>query len=101
MNVDIQTHRFDADSKLIAFIEKKVEKLNQFHDRIIRVEVYLRLDNVVHKIKDKVAEIKVYIPRHNFFVKHSSKSFEESFDVVLDSVINQMKRKKEKTSAVS
>ncbi|MBW7838986.1 MAG: HPF/RaiA family ribosome-associated protein [Chitinophagaceae bacterium] len=101
MNVDIQTHRFDADSKLIAFIEKKVEKLNQFHDRIIRVEVYLRLDNVVHKIKDKIAEIKVYIPRHHFFVKHSSKSFEESFDVVLDSVINQMKRKKEKTSAVS
>ncbi|MCO6497507.1 MAG: ribosome-associated translation inhibitor RaiA [Chitinophagaceae bacterium] len=100
MTVDIQTHRFDADAKLLAFIEKKVEKLNQFHDRIIRVEVYLQLDNVVHKIKDKIAEIKVYIPRHNFFVKCSSKSFEESFDSALESVINQIKRKKEKVNAV-
>ncbi len=96
MNVNIQTQRFVADVKLIEFIEKKVEKLNQFHDRIIKVDVFLILDNVVHKIKDKVAEIQVSVPRHNFFVKHSSKSFEESFDIALDSLISQMKRQKEK-----
>lgn len=96
MNVNIQTQRFDADSKLISFIEKKAEKLNQFHDRIIKVEVFLRLDNVVHKIKDKVVEIQVFVPKHNFFVKESSKSFEGSFEIALDSIINQMKRQKEK-----
>lgn len=96
MNINIQTQRFVADSKLVAYIEKKLEKLNQFHDRIVKVEVFLVLDNVVHKIKDKVVELQVFIPKHNFFVKHSSKSFEESFDIALDSLINQMKRKKEK-----
>ena len=64
MNLKIQTVHFDADSKLLEFIEKKVEKLNQFHDRITTVDVYLKLDNIVHTIKDKIAEIKVTIPRY-------------------------------------
>lgn len=99
MNVNIQTHRFTADTKLIALIEKKADKLNQFHDRIIKVDIFLKLDNVVHNIKDKIVEIQVFVPRRNFFVKQSSKSFEESFEIALDSVINQMKRKKEKEIA--
>ena len=96
MNVNIQTVHFDADSKLIGHIENKCDKISQFHDRITKVDVYLKLDNIVHNIKDKIAEIKVLIPGHEFFVKHSSKSFEESFDSALDAVINQIKRKKEK-----
>lgn len=99
MNVNIQTVHFEADSKLVSYVEKKLSKLFQYHDRITKVDVFLKLDNVVHNIKDKIAEIKVHIPRYDFFVKHSSKSFEESFDVALDSVINQIKRKKEKLAA--
>ena len=99
MNVNIQTVRFDADTKLVSYVERKITKLTQFHDRITKVDVYLKLDNVVHNIKDKVAEIKVQVPRYNFFVKYSSKSFEESFDFALDSVITQIKRKKEKQAA--
>lgn len=99
MTVNIQTVHFDADSKLVTYIEKKVSKLTQFHDRITKVDVYLKLDNIVHNIKDKVAEIKVSIPRHEFFVKQSSKSFEESFDEALGAVINQIKRKKERQAA--
>ncbi|MFN8245850.1 MAG: HPF/RaiA family ribosome-associated protein [Ferruginibacter sp.] len=95
----MQISTLDADSKLIAYIEKKIVKLTQFHDRITKVDVYLKLDNVVHNIKDKIAEIRVIIPRHEFFVKQSSKSFEESFDVAMDSVINQIKRKKERLAA--
>ncbi len=99
MNVNIQSLHFVPDSKLVALIEKKVAKLSQFHERITKVDVFLKLDNVAHKIKDKVAEIKVHVPKHDLFVKHSSKSFEESFDMALDSVINQIKRKKEKMVA--
>jgi putative sigma-54 modulation protein len=99
MNVNIQTLHFAADAKLVAFIEKKVAKLTQFHERITKVDVFLKLDNVAHNIKDKIAEIKVHVPKHDFFVKHSSKSFEESFDTALDSVITQIKRKKEKMAA--
>ena len=99
MNVQIQTVHFDADNGLMEHVNRKLEKLSTFHDRIIGIEVYLVLDNVVHNIKDKIAEIRVQIPRYQFFVKCSSKSFEESFDSALDSLVTQIKRKKEKQFA--
>lgn len=99
MNVNIQSVHFNADSKLISYVNRKLEKLSNFNDRIIRVNVFLKLDNVVHAIKDKVAEIRVHVPGHNFFVKSTSKSFEESFDDALDSMIIQIKKNKEKKAA--
>ncbi len=99
MTVNIQSVHFDADAKLLDYVNKKIQKINQFHDKIIKVDVYLKLDNVVHHIKDKVVEIRIHIPKHELFVKASTKSFEESFDSALDSAINQIKRKKEKLIA--
>jgi len=96
MTVNVHTVHFDADAKLMDHVEKKVAKLSQHHDRIMRVDVFLKLDNVVHQIKDKVAEIRVTIPRHELFVKQSTKSFEESFDLALDSILVQIKKVKEK-----
>jgi putative sigma-54 modulation protein len=99
MNVNIQTVHFDADQKLISYVKQKLEKLPQFHDRIISVDVFLKLDNLVHNIKDKIVEIRVHVPRSEFFVKSTSKSFEASFDEALESMVNQIKRKKEKLAA--
>jgi len=99
MNVNIQSVHFDADSKLIGYVKRKLEKLGNYNDRIIQVNVFLKLDNVVHAIKDKIAEIRVHVPRHNFFVKSTSKSFEESFDNALDSMVAQIKKNKERKAA--
>ena len=101
MNMQIQTVHFDADSKLLEHVNAKMEKLQTFHDRIVGVEVYLKLDNLSQQIKDKVAEIKVYVPKHSFFVKHASKTFEVSFNTAFDSMVNQIKRQKEKMAAVA
>jgi putative sigma-54 modulation protein len=99
MNVQIQSVHFEADNKLIDHVNKKIEKLKTFHDNIIGVDVYLKLDNVVHNIKDKVAEIKVHVPKHSFFVKHQTKTFEESFDLAFDSMVTRIKKQKEKMLA--
>ena len=72
MNVNIQTVRFNPDVKLTEYVNRKLEKIQTFHDRIIKVDVFLKLDNVVHNIKDNIAEISVQIPRYKFFVKCSS-----------------------------
>jgi len=99
MNVKIQSVHFDADEKLLAYVSRKLEKVKTFHDKIIKVDVYLKLDNVVHTIKDKIAEINVHVPKHDFFVKATSKSFEESFDNAMEALVNQIKRQKEKQLA--
>ena len=96
MNVQIQTVHFDADSRLLEHVNAKIEKLKTFHDKIIGLEVYLKLDNKSQQIRDKVAEIKVHVPKHSYFVKHQSKTFEESFDLAFDSLVSQVKRQKEK-----
>jgi putative sigma-54 modulation protein len=99
MILHIQTVHFDADKKLLDHVNEKVDKLQQYHDRIIKVDVFLKLDNVVHTIKDKIAEIRVHVPKADFFVKSTSKSFEVSFDEALEAMIQQIKRKKEKLAA--
>lgn len=99
MNVQIQTVHFDADEKLLEHVQKRLDKLKTFHDKITGVEVYLRLDNLSQKVKDKVAEIKVSIPKRSLFAKHESKVFEESFDEAFDSLVSQIKKSKEKAFA--
>jgi putative sigma-54 modulation protein len=99
MIVHVQALHFDADKKLVDYITRKLEKLNQYHDRIIKVDVILNLDNVKHAIKDKIAEIRVHVPRGDFFVKSTSKSFEASFEGAFDALVQQIKKKKERLAA--
>ena len=99
MDVKIQTVHFSGDEKLIELVRKKVEKLNTYHDKITVVHVFLKLDNIVHTLKDKIVELRVHVPKHDFFVKASSKSFEESFDSAYESIVNQLKRQKQKQAA--
>ena len=47
MDIKIHSIHFDADQKLLNFINEKVEKLQQYHDNIVAVEVFLRLDKMI------------------------------------------------------
>ena len=96
MNVNIQTVHFVADSKLIDYVQNKIRKLETFNGRIIEVKIFLKLDNFAQAIKDKIAEIRVHVPKQNFFVKSTSKSFEGSFDDAMDSLIMLLKKNKER-----
>ncbi len=96
MNKQIKAVHFDADVNLINHVEKRLGKLEVFHDRITNVEVFLKIENASHQIKDKVAEIKVSVPQQTFFGQHESKSFEESFDSAFNAIVKQIKRHKSK-----
>jgi putative sigma-54 modulation protein len=95
MNVRINAVRFDADSKLVSFIEKKVSKLSRYFDDIINAEVYLKLENT-SDLENKVVEIRVDIPGSELFARKQSKSFEESTDIVVDALKQQILKHKEK-----
>ena len=59
MNIRIQSVKFDADSKLLEFVEKKVGKIEKFHDNIIDAEVTLSLlpDQLNKEVKVKIEPI--------------------------------------------
>ena len=98
MKIQTQSVHFDADAKLLEFIEKKMNKLSTFHDNIIDVEVYLRLEH--HgQISDKLAEIKVHVAGHSFIAKESFQTFEQAVDEASEGLRRQLIRHKEKSKA--
>jgi putative sigma-54 modulation protein len=96
MQVQVQSIHFDADRKLINFIEEKLQKLTHFHDRITFSEVFLRLDKSDVN-ENKIAEIKLSIPGKDLFARKQCRTFEEATDVAVDALrrqIDKMKTKK-------
>ena len=45
MKLQIHSIHFDADVKLLDFIQKKADKLETFYEQIVDGEVFLRLNN--------------------------------------------------------
>jgi len=99
MDINIHSIHFDADKKLINFIENKVNKLIQFYDNIIGAEVFLRIEND-QGVDNKVAEIRLDIPGSDIFAKKRTKSFEESVDNVVEALRKQITKHKEKQRGV-
>lgn len=95
MKIKIQSIHFDADSRLLNFIEQKVKKLLQIYDDIIGAEVFLRLEKV-QDMENKIVEIKVFIPGNDVFAKKQTKTFEESTDECVEALRKQLRKHKEK-----
>lgn len=95
MKLQMHSIRFDADQKLIDFIQKKADKLDKFFDRIIDGEVFLRLDKDTD-MENKIMEIKLNIPRNQFFAKEKAKTFEEAADQAIEALRSQIVKHKDK-----
>lgn len=97
MKLHTQSIHFDADKKLIEYIQKKIDKLETFYDRIIDGEVYLKLDKDSHQ-ENKIVEIKINMPGHSVFVKERSRTFEAATDEAVEALKAQIKKHKEKAA---
>ncbi len=94
MEIQVQSLHFDADAKLLEFVEKKINKLETFYDRIISVDVIMRLERTA-QVQDKVVELKVNVPGATLVAKETCKTFEESTDLAADSIRKQLIKHKE------
>jgi len=94
MKLQVHSIHFDADRKLIDFIQKKVDKLETFYDRLVDGEVFLRLNN--EGIENKTVEIKLNVPGNNLFAKEQARSFEVATDMATEALRNQIKKFKTK-----
>jgi putative sigma-54 modulation protein len=95
MKLQMHSIHFDADHKLIDFIQKKADKLDTFYDRIIDGEVFLRIDKN-EKNENKIVEIKMNVPGKTLFAKQKSDSFEAAADEAVEALRRQIKKFKEK-----
>ncbi|MFD1144235.1 ribosome hibernation-promoting factor, HPF/YfiA family [Larkinella insperata] len=102
MRIQIHCVHFTADQSLLDFVQRKLNKLDTFNDRIVNGEVYLRLEgSESSRIKHKIVEVKLLIPGDSIFVQQQGTTFEEATDMVLDTLKNKLKRHKDKQRNIS
>ncbi|NMB37393.1 MAG: HPF/RaiA family ribosome-associated protein [Bacteroidales bacterium] len=75
MEIKVQSIKFDADQKLLDFIDNKVGKIAKYYEDIVRTEVNLSL---LADPKNKNVKIIVYIPGTEIIVSKNADTFEEA-----------------------
>ncbi|NPA68351.1 MAG: ribosome-associated translation inhibitor RaiA [Chlorobi bacterium] len=97
MDINIKTTNFDADKKLIEFVEHKINKLDKYFDGIIRSEVVLNFNKSKKKYTDnKEAKVILEVPGNDLFAEKEAVTFEEAVDNVIDALEKQIKKHKGK-----
>ncbi|MBU2994939.1 ribosome-associated translation inhibitor RaiA [Cellulophaga baltica] len=95
MKVNTQSVNFNADGNLIVFVNERLNKLDQYYNKVIGSDVYLKVEKTKGK-ENKIAEIKVYVPKNEFIVSKQCKSFEEAIDLGCGAMKRQLLKQKEK-----
>ena len=100
MQMRIHSVHFDADQRLLSFIQEKLEKLSTFHNQIITCEVFLRVEKNDQRL-NKLCDVKLHAPGVDFFAKRRASSFEASLDEVVNALRRQIRRHKKQRESAS
>lgn len=92
MKIRIQSIKFDADQKLLDFVERKFEKVERFLDNIQGMDVALIVEPE-HKKKVKVI---VNIPGDDLVIERVADTFEDAVVDCADVMKDQLVKIKEK-----
>jgi putative sigma-54 modulation protein len=95
MKVQMHSVHFDADQKLLDFVQQRLNKLETFYDKVTEGEVIMRLNNK-DGIDNKTIEIKLLVPGSILFSQEDAASFEAAADAATDSLRRQITKHKEK-----
>ena len=92
MKVQMHSVHFDADKKLLDFVQQRLNKLETFYDKVTGGEVIMRLNNKDGN-ENKTVEIKLLVPGTTLFSQEDAASFEAA----AESLRRQITKYKEKT----
>jgi len=95
MEIRIQPIHFDVSQQLETFIQKKISKLEKFHDGIIAAEVVLKVIKP-ESAMNKDVSVRLEVPGPDFFATKTSDSFEEAINIVVEALEKQLLKYKEK-----
>ena len=98
MKVNVQAPNFMVKESLIQFLEKRLQKLEQFYDKIVYADVFLKVQKTSEK-QNKITEIILSVPGSDLICKKESKTFEAAIDECIQSLERQLKKRKQKQRA--
>ena len=93
MEIRIHSIKFNADQKLLDFVEKKFSKFEKFYDAITGVDVALSL---LPDHDNKNVKVQVNIPGSTIVVEKNAKTFEDAVVDCADIIKEKLVKAKEK-----
>ena len=91
--INVKSLKFDADQKLLDYVEKKVGKLEKFFDNLGDIDVTLSL---LPDPDNKNARIQTRFPGEDLVIERNAKTFEEALTEAVDAMKEKIVRAKEK-----
>ena len=91
ININIQSLKFKASSKLNEFIEDKIGRLVKNLPHLTGVDVVLKLEQD-HEHGNKIVDIRLHVPNHDLFASKQAKTFEEACLEACDALRNQIEK---------
>lgn len=95
MKLQVKSVHFDADKKLLNFIQERLDKLEHFYDEILSGEVSLRLEKADDS-RNKYVQVRLNVPGNDLVAHEQCRTFEEATDLAVDALRKQLVKHKEK-----
>ncbi|MCQ2177377.1 MAG: HPF/RaiA family ribosome-associated protein [Bacteroidales bacterium] len=92
MDINIKSLKFDADEKLVKFIEKKVVRVEKFFEDAVN-EAEVTLENLK---EGKKAKLHIHIPGEDLIIDRTADTFENAITGCVDAMKEKVTRAKEK-----
>ena len=89
----MQSIKFNADQKLLDFVEKKFSKVEKFYDAVTSVDVALSL---LPEHDNKNVKVQVNIPGNTIVVERNARTFEDAVVDCADILKEKLVKEKEK-----
>ena len=93
MEIRVQSIKFNADQKLLDFIDKKFSRIEKFYDAVTGVDVALSL---LPDHENKNVKVQVAIPGNTIVVEKNAKTFEDAVVDCADILKEKLVKEKEK-----
>ena len=96
MEIRVQSIKFNADQKLLDFIDKKFSRIEKFYDAVTGVDVALSL---LPDHENKNVKVQVSIPGSTIVVEKNAKTFEDAVvdcaDILKEKLVKVKERRAE------
>ena len=96
MEIRVQSIKFNADQKLLDFVEKKFSRVEKFYDAVTAVDVDLSL---LPDHENKNVKVQVSIPGNTIVVEKNAKTFEDAVvdcaDILKEKLVKVKERRNE------
>lgn len=94
MKTTFTARHFDASQQLKEYSVDSVQKLEQFYDRILTCDIILQ--PTPDDEEPQQAELNVKIPQTLLNAKAKAPSYEQAINQVVDNIVRQLKKYKDK-----